>query len=282
MTALLTARGVTVSRGGRTLLGGVDIALERGEVLALVGPNGAGKSTLLSVLIGDLTPDAGEVRFRGEPIAGRSPISLARSRAVLLQHNAVSFPFAVSEIVEMGRAPWRGDPLEEHDDDAIAEALDDAEMAAFAARRTSELSGGEMARAAFARVLAQTTPVLVLDEPTAALDIRHQERVLARARAHADAGGAVLVVIHDLSLAAAHADRIAVLHEGSVRAVDAPERALDPDLLTEVYRHPIRIVSQPDGEPPLVVPARAGRGARIARSAAAGIATLDDTTAGSR
>ncbi|WP_345752529.1 heme ABC transporter ATP-binding protein [Microbacterium rhizophilus] len=255
----IEARGLRVEIDGRTLLHDVDIDLRRGEVLVLVGPNGAGKSTLLSALIGDMAPAAGTVTLHGAAIARLGARELSRSRAVLLQSNDVSFPFTVAEVAEMGRAPWRGHPLADDDEAVIRASLDDAEVAHLADRRTTTLSGGERARAALARTLAQATAVLVLDEPTAALDIRHQERVLRRARAHAAAGGAVLVVLHDLNLAAAYADRIAVLHDGRLRACDDPAVALDAALLTEVYGHPVRVVRPFDGEPPLVVPGRRGR-----------------------
>ncbi|WP_345437311.1 heme ABC transporter ATP-binding protein [Microbacterium gilvum] len=272
MTALIEARGLRVRLGGRLLLDGVDIDLRRGEVLVLVGPNGAGKSTLLAALVGDIPLDGGDVRLLGEPIARTGRRDLARTRAVLLQANEVSFPFTVSEVVEMGRTPWRGHPLEADDDVVIAASLADAEVEHLAARRTTELSGGERSRAALARTLAQAAPVLVLDEPTAALDIRHQERVLLRARAHASAGGAALIVLHDLNLAAAHADRIAVLHDGRLRVVDSPARALDASLLTEVYGHPVRVIAPFPGEPPLVVPDRSAAPAALADVVRTGIA----------
>ncbi|WP_312173514.1 ATP-binding cassette domain-containing protein, partial [Microbacterium sp.] len=224
MTVLLEAEGLGIELGGRMLLRDVSLRVHAGEVLVLVGPNGAGKSTLLGALIGDVEPAAGRVSLLGTAIDEIAPRERARLRSVLLQHNDVSFPFTVEEVVEMGRAPWRGHDLEGDDAAIVSAALVDAQVAHLAQRPLSHLSGGERARAALARTLAQATPVLVLDEPTAALDVRHQERVLRRARAHADAGGAALIVLHDLNLAAAHADRIAVLHDGRLRVCDVPER----------------------------------------------------------
>lgn len=256
MIPLLDAAHLNVELGGRLLLQDVSIELRRGEVLVLVGPNGAGKSTLLGALTGDIVPVSGTVMHGGTPIAQVAPRQRARLRAVLLQSNEVSFPFTVEEVVEMGRTPWRGHENEDDGPAAIAAALADAEMTHLAERKTSQLSGGEKARAALARTLAQATPVLVLDEPTAALDIRHQERVLQRARAHADAGGAALIVLHDLNLAAAYADRIAVLHDGSLRVCDVPERALQAELLSEVYGHRVRVIVPFPGEAPVIIPER--------------------------
>lgn len=259
MNVLLEAQNITVELGGRILLRDMSVQLHRGEVLVLVGPNGAGKSTLLAALTGDITPMAGRVLLDGRPITGVPPRQRARLRAVLLQSNEVSFPFTVEEIVEMGRTPWLGHESEGDDLIAIAAAMSDAEVAHLAQRKTSQLSGGEKARAALARTLAQATPLLVLDEPTAALDIRHQERVLQRARAHAEVGGAAIIVLHDLNLAAAYADRIAVLHDGTLRTVDVPERALQADLLSDVYGHRVRVITPFPGEAPMVIPERGAR-----------------------
>ncbi len=272
MTVLLSAESVSIEVGGRMLLRDVTVHLHAGEVLVLVGPNGAGKSTLLGALIGDVAPVAGSVVLAGRDIATIPPRERARLRAVLLQSNDVSFPFTVAEVVEMGRSPWRGHSNADDDDIAVEAALADAEIAHLAERPTSQLSGGEKARAGLARALAQATGVLVLDEPTAALDIRHQERVLRRARAHADAGGAALIVLHDLNLAAAYADRIAVLHDGTIRVCDVPERAMDAALLSEVYGHPVRVIAPLRGEAPIVVPLRDGSIKALVPEVAASIA----------
>ncbi|SIS02089.1 heme ABC transporter ATP-binding protein [Microbacterium sp. RURRCA19A] len=247
MTAVLRARGISVDVAGRRVLDGVDLDLAAGEMVVLVGPNGAGKSTLLSVLAGDRVPAEGSVELDGAvlsawPVAGR-----ARRRSVLTQSNEVSFPFAVREVVRMGRAPWRRHPAASRDDAAVSEALAAGEVRAFADRPVTGLSGGERARVAFARSYAQECAIALLDEPTASLDIRHQHRVLARTRERVDAGGAAVVVLHDLGLAAAYADRIALLEDGRVVAVGPPRDVLDPELLTRVYRHPIAVVDGPGG-----------------------------------
>ncbi|WP_419995189.1 heme ABC transporter ATP-binding protein [Streptomyces boninensis] len=250
------AAGLRVALGGRTVLHGVDVSVSAGEVLALVGPNGAGKSTLLAALAGDLAPEAGEVRIAGRPAAAWSAPELALRRAVLPQAAAVSFPFTVADVVRMGRAPWSGTPAEDEDDTAVAAALAATELTDYADRPFTALSGGEKARAALARVLAQRTGLLLLDEPTAALDLRHQELVLRLARDRRAEGAAVVVVLHDLGLAAAYADRVAVLHEGQVAAAGPPAEVFEEPLLTKVYRQPVEVLPHPVTGALLVLPRR--------------------------
>ncbi|WP_370418910.1 heme ABC transporter ATP-binding protein [Streptomyces sp. QH1-20] len=255
-TVLAEARGVRLRLGARTVLDGVDVRVAAGEVLALVGPNGAGKSTLLAALACDLTPESGEVRIDGRPALTWSAGELALRRAVLPQSAALSFPFAVEEVVRMGRAPWAGTAAEDEDEEAVRAAMAVTEVTGFAARPFSALSGGERARVALARVLAQRTPVLLLDEPTAALDLRHQELVLRICRERAAAGAAVVVVLHDLGLAGAYADRVAVLHEGRVAADGPPGRIFAPELLGRVYQQPVEVIPHPRTGGPLVIPCR--------------------------
>ncbi|HEY0215335.1 MAG TPA: heme ABC transporter ATP-binding protein [Cellulomonas sp.] len=280
----MAARGVGYDIDGATLLDGVDLDLRAGELLAVVGPNGAGKSTLLGVLAGDLAPTRGTVRYADADASPRADEGvgsragsgsealnagtgtdvrrlkvgdLARRRAVLLQEHRLSFPFGVADVVRMGRSPWRATPAEDRDDRVVADALIEADVLHLAERRFPTLSGGEKARVAFARARAQATPVLMLDEPTAALDIRHQEMVLDRARGRARAGDAVVAVLHDLTLAAAYADRVAVLAGGRLHGLGSPAEVLRADLLTEVYRHPVEVLTHPRTGALLVLPERA-------------------------
>ncbi|MBZ9640224.1 heme ABC transporter ATP-binding protein [Streptomyces sp. PSKA30] len=253
---LAEAAGLHVRLGARTVLNGVDVAVRAGEVLALVGPNGAGKSTLLSALAADLPATEGVVRIHGRP-AGQWPApELALRRAVLPQSAALSFPFTVEEVVRMGRAPWAGTPLEDQDDAAVAAAMAATEVTAFAVRPFSALSGGERARVALARVLAQRASLLLLDEPTAALDLKHQELVLRLCRERARAGDAVVVVLHDLGLAAAHAHRVAVLHAGRIAADGPPAEVFSDRLLTDVYDQPVEVLPHPRTGAVLVTPRR--------------------------
>ncbi|MEI5100209.1 heme ABC transporter ATP-binding protein [Streptomyces sp. PmtG] len=255
---LAEAVDLRVRLGARDVLTGVTVQARAGEVLALVGPNGAGKSTLLAALAADSPAGSGAVRICGRPAADWPAAELALRRAVLPQSATLSFPFPVEDVVRMGRAPWAGTRLEDDDDRVVAEAMAATEVDAFAARPFAALSGGERARVALARVLAQRAPLLLLDEPTAALDLRHQELVLKICRERAAAGDAVVVVLHDLGLAAAYADRAVVLHGGAVAADGAPAEVFGETLLTEVYRQPVEVFPHPRTGAPLVTPLRAG------------------------
>jgi iron complex transport system ATP-binding protein len=251
---VIRADGVTVDLDGRRVLDDIALEIVAGEVLALVGPNGAGKSTLLSVLSGERTPTAGRVVVGNRDIGAFSALELARRRSVLTQDNALSFPFRVIDVITMGRAPWTRTDEIARDSTAIASAASRADVVHLAGRRFTELSGGERARVSLARVLAQDTPIVFLDEPTAALDLRHQEDVLRIARDLARAGRAVVVVVHDLSLAGAVADRVALLSGGRLVAVGAPSSVLTAEAISAVYGLAVRVVEM-DGRP-LIVPQR--------------------------
>ena len=256
MSAAYEIRGVTCRLGGREIVHGVDLDVHHGEVLALVGPNGAGKSTLLGALTGDVPVASGEVRLEGRPLSAWSAGELARARGVLLQANQVSFPFTVREVVEMGRNPWSGRATAAEDAQAIDEAVARTDIAHLLDRPFTALSGGEKARASLARVLAQRTQVVLLDEPTAALDLRHQEEVMLVARDLAAAGRAVVVVLHDLSLAAARADRMAIVDAGRIVSVGPPAEVLTPERVEAVYGIAVHVLRDtPDGHP-IVVPHR--------------------------
>jgi iron complex transport system ATP-binding protein len=168
----------------------------------------------------------------------------------------MSFPFTVLQVVRMGRSPWAGLPEEDRDDDVVLRSMIEADVVPLAQRNFMSLSGGERARAALARVLAQEAAVLMLDEPTAALDIRHQEQVLELAGQRARAGAAVVVVMHDLGLAAAHADRVVVMASGAIRADGPPHEVMTAELLSEVYECRIETLPHPRTGGLLVLPFR--------------------------
>jgi iron complex transport system ATP-binding protein len=254
--ALVASAGLGVELSGRSVLADVDVEVRAGELLALVGPNGAGKSTLLAALVGDVAPCAGSVLVDGRAPGEWSHVELAMRRAVLPQHVAVSFPFEVRDVVRMGRSPWAGTPREDDDDEIVRVALAEADVTDLRRRRVPTLSGGERARVALARVLAQDTQLLLLDEPTAALDVHHQELVFDVARARVRRGDGIVTVVHDLGLAAAHADRVALLAEGRLVAAGPPAEVLRPELLSEVYRHEIEVVAHPVTGALLVLPLR--------------------------
>jgi len=251
---MISARNIGVRLGGRAILDDVSLDVAPGEVLALVGPNGAGKSTLLAVLSGDRKPDSGTVTIDGRDVGGIRHGELARLRAVLTQENSVSFPFRVSEVVAMGRSPWARE-VESRDDVAVVnEALEATDVAHLGDRRYTTLSGGEKARVSLARVLAQHTPVVFLDEPTAALDLRHQEDVMRVARTMAQDGRAVVVVLHDLSLAGAYSDRLALIAHGTLDAIGTPSEVLTAERVERVYG--LAVDLHDVGGHPVVVPRR--------------------------
>lgn len=236
---MISALDVTVTRGGRRLLDAVSIRLEAGRFTVIIGPNGAGKSTLMKVMCGEMKPDGGRVLYGRTDIALFSPTRLARLRAVLPQSTVLSFPFTVRDIVRMGAVAYGS---RAPDDDA-ERALDRVGLSGFGPRAYQGLSGGEQQRVQFARALAQVplpvdqgdSRVLLLDEPTASLDIGHQISVLETARDFAAAGGTVLAILHDLNLAAEFADHLIVLHQGVVAASGPALKTLDDATIARVY-----------------------------------------------
>jgi len=257
-TTLLRGVGLACEVRGRSLVNGVDVEVASGELLAVAGPNGAGKTTLLRLLAGDRRPTRGSVELGGVPLGRLSRTELARRRAVMPQHTTIGFGFTVRQVVEMGCHPL----CETYEglDEVVEESLERAGVAHLAERGFRSLSGGEQALTTFARVLAQCTPLLLLDEPTASLDLHHQERVMRIARDVADRGGGVLVVAHDLNLAAAYADRICLLDAGRVVTAGAPWPTLQEDVLERVFGQRMIVSRCPGSGSPLVVPLRVPAG----------------------
>jgi iron complex transport system ATP-binding protein len=244
---ILTAQGLRVTRGGRVLLNVPHLAVRPGEVLAVLGANGAGKSTLLRCLAGELRPDSGEVTLLGRALPRWPAREMARHRAVMPQASALAFPLRAREVAALGRIPWGGGEA------GVEAALAAAGAAHLAARWYGTLSGGEAQRVQLGRVLAQlhgTPPersLLMLDEPTASLDLMHQHRILAAARARAAEGAAVVMVLHDLHLAARHATHVLLLREGAPLASGTVAEMLDAPLLSAAYGVPLRRVPDPAG-----------------------------------
>jgi iron complex transport system ATP-binding protein len=236
---MLAAHDIVVSAGRRSILDGVSLTLGAGETVAVVGPNGAGKSTLLRVLAGELRPDGGRVMLDGREVSTFPPRLLARRRAVLSPSITVTFPFTLAEVVAMGAGDGTGRTVEALARAAIAEV----DLQGFETRVFSTLSGGEQQRGHFARVLVQMAcgeamhgpGALLLDEPTASLDLRHQLALTASARRCAARGVAVLAIVHDLNLATQFADRLIVLQHGRLVAEGAPGEVIDDELLESVF-----------------------------------------------
>jgi iron complex transport system ATP-binding protein len=256
--AILRASGVGINRGERFLVREVDLEVFPGEVVAVVGPNGAGKSTLLAALAGDLAPQIGRVAIAGRDIAELRMHERARLRAVMPQATSLSFPFTADDVVRSGRSPWRSSPQAADDDAIVEQAIAVADVGTFRHRVFNTLSGGEQSRTILARTWAQATPIMLLDEPTAALDLQHQSLVAMAMRARADAGAGVVVVLHDLGLAGDCADRIVIMQEGHIVMDAAPELAFDPDLLSKVYREDV-VVMRPSADLGWVVAPRRQR-----------------------
>jgi iron complex transport system ATP-binding protein len=252
---LLVARDLKVRLGATQVLGGVSVELHAGEVLGVVGPNGAGKSTLLRALAA-LIPFEGQIDILSRPIAVLSRNEVAREIALVPQDLPVDLPFTVAEIVLMGRAPHQGPwGLDSAADrEIVREALDAVDLTAFASRPIDVLSGGERRRAFVARALAQRARVLLLDEPTAFLDIGHQLDLLGRCRALAAQGLAVAAVLHDPNLAASYCDRVIVLCAGTVRASGPPRVALTLEVLRDAFGASFLSIEHPKTRAPVFVP----------------------------
>jgi iron complex transport system ATP-binding protein len=234
---LLAATGLVARLGRREVLHGCDLALRAGEFVVVAGPNGAGKSTLLRCLAGLVAPQAGEVTFGGRPLASLSRTGRACAIAYLPQHGSVAWPMTVADLVMLGRLP-HGATREAHaptDREAVEAAIAAVDLAGFALRDVTRLSGGERSRALLARALATRAPVLLCDEPLTALDPAHQLLVLDLLREEARRGVAVVAVMHDLAAAARHADRLVALHKGRIAADGAPADVLTPNLLEAVF-----------------------------------------------
>ena len=252
---ILQAQNVSVRLGGALIVEGADLALRAGELTALVGPNGAGKTTLVRALAG-LIPSEGTITINGRALASLPPRERARHIAYLPQGNVFHWPLSVANVVALGRHPHT-DPFSRVSADdraAVARALAVTETETFMERSITTLSGGERARVALARALATQAGVLLADEPTVSLDPRHQLVVMNLLREAARAGGAVLAVVHDLTLAARFADRVVVMDKGRIVADASPDQALTAARIATVFG--VEIVPVDVGDGPLPVARR--------------------------
>ncbi|MFM8541131.1 MAG: ABC transporter ATP-binding protein [Nitrospira sp.] len=246
--------------------------IAQGEIVGLLGPNGSGKSTVLKLLAGLLMPQDGVVHIYDRPLAHLPPDELARAVAFVPQQQPAWFPFTIAEVVLMGRFPhhrarggWLGFGWETREDLCQAEAaMEIMDVMHLAGRSIDDVSGGERQRALIARALAQAPAILLLDEPTAFLDLSHQVEICqALRRLHDDRGLTVVWASHDLNLASQYCDRLLLLDRGSVARIGTPAEVLRSDLITSVYGCPVLVDAHPvSGVPRVTLPGQAVSGAR--------------------
>lgn len=270
-SVVLSSEAVDYTISGRALVSEASIRVSRGEIVAVLGPNGAGKSTLLRVLAGELVPSAGRVMLGASEMSRLKAADLARLRAVVAQSSVLSFPFTVHEVVRLGVSVPGLMQESPKIDRAVAGAIAKVGLTSFAGRLFTQLSGGERQRTHIARALCQLTvareacgggDVLLLDEPTSSLDIGHQRLVLDAVRREADAGAAVLAVMHDLNLAAAFADRVVIMSNGRILADGPPRETMTSAVLERAYE--CAVVVARINDMPFVLPAAAMAGAERA------------------
>lgn len=247
---MVEASGLRVVLGGRTILDGLTFEIPTGSFVGLLGPNGSGKTTLIRAISGML-PYAGRLHLKGHPLKNWSRRDLARQVAVVRQAPSLAFDFTVEDIVLLGRAPHKGwlEPFTATDRSRAHAALATVDLADAAHRLMHTLSGGEQQRVFLAQALAQEADLLLLDEPTAHLDVHYQFDFLDRVRDLVAEGRTVVAVFHDLSLAFRYADRLLILHRGRLVADGTPADVLTEDLIARVFRMAARIHRLPDGTP---------------------------------
>jgi len=240
--------GVDFGYDGRPVIRGLDLALPPGRFYGVLGPNGSGKTTLIDLLSGHRPPDAGTIRYRDRPLGRFSRREMAREMALVPQQFAVDFPFTVAEVVLMGRYPHipRFAAPTGEDRAAVARVMEQTGIGRFADRRVTELSGGERQRVVFARALAQETPVLLLDEATASLDVKHTLALagLVAERVRSD-GQTAIAVLHDMNLAAAWCDDLLFLRDGRKVAFGPVAEVFRPEVIEETFEVPARVYDDP-------------------------------------
>ena len=236
MTDLVTS-DITVVVEGATLVNKVSLQIKPGELVALLGPNGAGKTSLIKAMLGFVPPETGRVMLGGEPLSGLDPMQRARRLSYLPQTRPLAWPTRAKDVVALGRFSYGVSPgrLQGADKVAIDRAMEACDVAHLADRRTNSLSGGELARLHCARALAAEAPLLIADEPIAALDPRHQFRIMDLIKRFVEEGGGAFVVLHDIQFAANYASRLVWMKDGRLIADGPPEETLTAERLNSVY-----------------------------------------------
>jgi iron complex transport system ATP-binding protein len=251
---------VRYPRSQRAALDGVTMRVPQGTLYAVLGPNGSGKSSLMRALLGVVLPAGGEARVEGTRVCEWTRRALAREIGAVAQSEQLSFPMSVREFVAMGRYPHLGAlrPMKEDDHRAIEESLSRCDILDLAGRNILTLSGGELQRVRIARALAQEPRALILDEPTASLDVRHEMSIFGLLRDAVDQGMTVVLITHHLNLAARFADRHLLLDRGRVAAEGADEEVFSEEVLGRVYRWPVAVRTDPLARAPQVTPLDGG------------------------
>lgn len=254
---MLLIKSLSAAYGSKLILHNISLSLRKGTILAIIGPNGAGKSTLIRAISGVIPLSSGEIRYKEQNIERLSTVERSRLMAVVPQTLLTLPAFSAWETVLTGRTPhlnWLGQ-LSEHDRDIARQSMQRTDTIDLAHRNVNQLSGGEQQRVLLARALSQSTPILLMDEPTAHLDLQYQINILGHIKHLVEVDGiSVLIAMHDLNMVARYADEIALLVEGTIRAVGPPKEILEPELLSEVYRIPLQVVSFDHDNTPLVIP----------------------------
>ncbi len=255
---ILEVDSLRIVYANRLVLKDISFQVQAGEILGVIGPNGAGKTTLIRALSGVLPPAAGTVRVAGEDIMALKPVERARRVAVVPQARNLPPAFTGWELVALGRTPhlnWLGQ-ISQNDEQQVRQALERAQALDLADRRLGELSGGEQQRLLLARAMAQDAPLLLLDEPTAHLDLQHQVSLLDQVSSLARKESlGVVVALHDLNLVARYADRVALLADGAMVALGTPAETMKPVLLEQVYRLPLQVIRNPISGRQVILPA---------------------------
>jgi len=259
---MLKIENLSVSYGSRQVLKGISLEVNSGEVVALIGPNGAGKSTLVRSVSGIVPVQGGTVRTNGDNLLALPAMQRARFLAVVPQVATMPPAYSVWETVLMGRTPYLNflGQASARDETIARNSLAKVDALELAERRVGELSGGEQQRVLLARALTQSTPILLLDEPTVHLDLQHQVSLMETVQALAHAENlAVLIALHDLNLAARYADRVALLVDGVIKAAGTPRQVLTPEVISAAYHLEVKVVPHPFADVPLVLPGKQER-----------------------
>jgi iron complex transport system ATP-binding protein len=247
---------VQVAYGDRPILQDLSLEVMAGAFFIVIGPNSSGKTTLVKTLAGLVKPRHGSVAILGRPLPSYSRKSLARQVAVVPQHFPMAAPFTVTEVVLMGRSPHLTlAGLETHRDlEIAAKAMEATNVAHLAQRRLNQLSGGELQRVSIARAICQQPRIIILDEPTASLDLAHQVQIMdLMERLKEERGFTIIMISHDLNLAAMYADQLLLLHQGRIIAQGAPEQVLTYDRLEETYGCVLLVGDNPLMKKPQVI-----------------------------